>query len=60
MPSSLANLPPDRRIDRREIEDSVAPVNSRGKAAFFEACGFSLARVERIARCLARPRRRVG
>jgi hypothetical protein len=43
--TTLPPLPPDRRVDRNKIEDYLLhPINGRGKAAFFEAYGFSLAR----------------
>jgi hypothetical protein len=39
----LPPLPPDRQIDRSKIEDYLLhPINGRGKAAFFQAFGFSL------------------
>jgi hypothetical protein len=42
-------LPPDRLIDRSKIEDYLLhPINGRGKAAFFEAYGFALARWEEL------------
>jgi hypothetical protein len=42
MPPPL--LPPDRHVERSKIEDYLLhPVKGRGKAAFFEAFGFSLA-----------------
>ena len=42
---NLSLLPPDRRIDRNKIEGYLLhPINGRGKAAFFAAYGFSLAR----------------
>ncbi|MFT3817221.1 MAG: hypothetical protein QM750_06265 [Rubrivivax sp.] len=42
MPPPL--LPPDRRVERGKIEDYLLhPTKGRGKAAFFEAFGFSLA-----------------
>lgn len=41
---NLPPLPPDRNIDRSKIEDYLLhPINGRGKAAFFDAYGFSLA-----------------
>jgi hypothetical protein len=41
----MPDLPPDRCVDRSKIEDYLLhPINGRGKAAFFEAYGFSLAR----------------
>lgn len=44
---NLPTLPTDRRIDRSKIEEYLLhPINGRGKAAFFEAHGFSLARWE--------------
>lgn len=43
----LPPLPADRRIDRSKIENYLLhPINSRGKAAFFQAFGFSLASCE--------------
>lgn len=43
--ATLPPLPPDRRVDRNKIEDYLLhPINGRGKAAFFEAYGFTLAR----------------
>ena len=42
-------LPLERRIDRSKIEDYLLhPINGRGKAAFFEAYGFSLARWDEL------------
>ena len=42
-------LPPDRRINRSKIEDYLLhPINGRGKAAFFQAYGFSLAAWEAL------------
>ena len=46
---NLPSLPPDRRIERNKIEGYLLhPINGRGKAAFFEACGFSPARWEEL------------
>ena len=48
----MPNLPPlplERRIDRSKIEDYLLhPIKGRGKAAFFEAYGFSLARWDEL------------
>jgi hypothetical protein len=42
-------LPPNRHIDRSKIEGYLLhPINGRGKAAFFQAFGFSLARWEAL------------
>lgn len=46
---NLPLLPPDRRIDRNKIEGYLLhPIKGRGKAAFFEAYGFTLARWEEL------------
>lgn len=40
-------LPSDRRVDRSKVEDYLLhTIRGRGKAAFFEAYGFSLANWE--------------
>jgi hypothetical protein len=45
----MPELPPDRYVDRSKIEDYLLhPINGRGKAAFFEAYGFSLARWDEL------------
>ena len=42
-------LPDLRRIDRSKIDEYLLhPINGRGKAAFFEAYGFSLLRWEAL------------
>jgi len=47
--TNLPLLPPDRHIDRSKIEDYLLhPINGRGKAAFFQAYGFSLAQWEAL------------
>ncbi len=47
--SNLPPLPPDRRIDRGKIEGYLLHlINGRGKAAFFQAYGFSLANWETL------------
>jgi hypothetical protein len=46
---NLPSLPPDCRIDRSKIEDYLLhPINGRGKAAFFESFGFTLARPDKL------------
>ena len=48
MPTT-AILPEARRIDRSKIDEYLLhPINGRGKAAFFEAYGFSLLRWEAL------------
>lgn len=43
----LPPLPTDRRVDRSKVEDYLLhPVKGRGKAAFFQSWGFSLAQWE--------------
>jgi hypothetical protein len=45
----MPDLPPHRCVDRSKIEDYLLhPINGRGKAAFFEAYGFSLARWDEL------------
>jgi hypothetical protein len=45
----MPDLPPDRCVDRSKIENYLLhPINGRGKAAFFEAYGFSLARWDEL------------
>lgn len=40
----LSALPPVRRVDRNKVEEYLLhPIKGRGKAAFFEAFGFSIA-----------------
>lgn len=42
-------LPDTRRVDRSKIDEYLLhPVNGRGKAAFFQAFGFSLVRWEEL------------
>lgn len=42
-------LPDTRRVDRSKIDEYLLhPVNGRGKAAFFQAFGFSLDRWEEL------------
>ncbi len=42
-------LPPDRRVCRSKVEEYLLnPINGRGKAAFFQAFGFSLAGCEEL------------
>jgi hypothetical protein len=46
---NLPPLPPERRVDRSKIEDYLLhPINGRGKAAFFEAFGFSVLRWDEL------------
>ena len=46
---NLPPLPPDRRIERSKIDGYLLhPINGRGKAAFFEAYGFTLARWDEL------------
>ena len=49
----MPNLPPHRRVDRSKIEEYLLhPINGRGKAAFFEAYGFSRSRWDELRRAL--------
>lgn len=46
-------LPPDRRVDKEKVTQYLLhPLNSRGKALFFERMGFSLDRWEQLADAL--------
>ena len=45
----MPDLPPNRVVDRSKIESYLLHrINGRGKAAFFEAYGFSLARWDEL------------
>ena len=49
MPTPII-LPGARRIDRSKIDESLLhPINGRGKAAYFQAYGFTLPRWENCA-----------
>lgn len=46
---SVPTLPDIRRIDRSKIDEYLLhPINSRGKASFFQAYGFALPRWEEL------------
>ena len=48
MPTPII-LPGARRIDRSKIDESLLhPINGRGKAAYFQAYGFTLPRWEEL------------